>query len=124
MENKTLINRKQHGLIIAYMSVAIKRINETKYVVKSQNGGGEYEICSTDLGWVCSCPDHKFLGVKCKHIFAVDISFALHKEVEVARIELLGIHTCIYCNASNIVKDGLRHNKRGDNVNSNLPSDS
>jgi len=53
-------------------------------------------------------------GVKCKHIFAVEISFALRKEVEVARIEPLEINCCIFCNPSNIVKDGLRHNKRGD----------
>jgi hypothetical protein len=30
---------------------------------------------------VCACPDHTYRGVKCKHIFAVEISFALHKEV-------------------------------------------
>lgn len=96
------------------MSGAVKRISDLKYIVKSQNGGGDYDICSTDLGWVCSCPDHKFRGVKCKHIFAVEISFALHKEVEVARIEPLEIHTCIYRNSSNVVKDGLWHNKRGD----------
>jgi transposase-like protein len=112
--DKTAINREQQGLIIANMSGAVKRISDMKYIVKSQNGGGEYDVCSMDLGWVCSCPDHKFRGVKCKHIFAVEISFALHKEVEVARIEPLEIHTCIHCNSSNIVKDGLRHNKHGD----------
>ena len=85
--SKTAINRQQEGLAIANIDGAIKRINETKYVVKSQNGNGDYDVCSTDLGWVCSCPDHKFRGVKCKHIFAVEISFALRKEVEVARIE-------------------------------------
>ena len=79
--NKTAIIRQQQGFVIASISGAIKRISEIKYVVKSQNGGGEYDVCSTDLGWVCSCPDHKFRGVKCKHIFAVEISFALGKEV-------------------------------------------
>ena len=52
--------------------------------------------------------------MKCKHIFAVEISFALHKEVEVARIQPLDINCCIFCTSANIVKDGLRHNKRGD----------
>jgi hypothetical protein len=72
-------------MVIANIDGAIKRINESKYVVKSQNGNGDYHVSSTDLGWVCSYPDHKFRGVKCKHIF--EISFALRKEVEVARIE-------------------------------------
>jgi putative transposase len=51
--------------------------------------------------------------VKCKHIFAVEISFALHKEVEVARIEPVDIDFCVYCKSPWIVKDGLRHNKYG-----------
>ena len=112
--SKTAINRLQEGLVIANIDGAIKRISELKYIVKSQNGNGGYDVCSTDLGGVCSCPDHKFRGVKCKHVFAVEISFALRKEVEVARIEPLDINCCIFCNSSNIVKDGLRHNKRGD----------
>ena len=44
---------------------------------------------------------------------AVEISFALRKEVEVRRIEPVSIASCIYCNSFNIVKDGLRHNKYG-----------
>jgi len=112
--SNTAISREQQGFLIAETTGSIKRINEKTYAVKSQNGNGDYDIHSTDLGWVCSCPDHKFRGVKCKHVFAVEISFALRKEVEVARIEPLQINCCIFCNSSNIVKDGLRHNKRGD----------
>ena len=98
--SKTAINRQQEGLVMANIDGAIKRISEIKYVVKSHNGNGDYDICLTDLGWVCSCPDHKFRGVKCKHIFAVEISFALRKQVEVARIEPLQINCCIFCNIS------------------------
>jgi hypothetical protein len=36
--SKTAINRQQEGLVIANISGAIKRINDLKYVVKSQNG--------------------------------------------------------------------------------------
>ena len=111
--SKTTINRQQEGLVIANIDGAIKRISDLKYAVKSQNGGGDYDVCSTDLGWVCSCPDHKFRGVKCKHVFAVEISFALRKEVEVARIEPIDTQCCIYCKSSWIVRDGLRHNKYG-----------
>jgi putative transposase len=93
---------------------AIKRISELKYVVKSQNGNGDYDISSTDLGWVCSCPDPTYRGVKCKHIFAVEISFALRKQVEAARIEPVDTDFCMYCKSPWIVKDGLRHNKYGD----------
>jgi hypothetical protein len=81
----------------------------------SQSGNGDYEIRSTELCWVCSCSDHKFRGVQCKGIHAVIISFALRKEVEIRRIEpIVDIQSCIYCKSIKIVKDGLRHNKRGD----------
>ena len=111
--SKTAINRQQEGLVIANIDGAIKRISDSAYKVKSQNANGEYDVCSTGLGWVCSCPDHKFRGVKCKHVFAVEISFALRKEVEVARIEPIDTQCCIYCQSSWIVRDGLRHNKYG-----------
>lgn len=39
--------------------------------------------------------------------FAVEISFALRKEVEVARIEPINTRCCLYCNSANIVKDVL-----------------
>ena len=80
--NETALSREQLGFAIAQVEGTIKRISELKYILKPQDGNGDYDVCSTDLGWVCSCPDHKFRGVKCKHIFAVEISFALHKEVE------------------------------------------
>jgi transposase-like protein len=111
--SKTAINRQQFGLAIANIIGAVKRKSDSIYRVESQSGNGGYEVNSTDLGWVCSCPDHKFRGVKCKHIFAVEISFALHKEVEVARIEPVDIKCCIYCKSPSIIKDGLRYNKYG-----------
>jgi transposase-like protein len=53
--------------------------------------------------------------VKCKHIYAVEVSFAIPNEVEVRRIEpLVDTQECIYCKSVTIVKDGLRHNKHGD----------
>lgn len=47
--------------IVVQVEDAIKRISELKYIVKSQNGNADYDVSSTDLGWV-SCPDHKFRG--------------------------------------------------------------
>jgi putative transposase len=53
--------------------------------------------------------------VKCKHIYAVEISYAIRKEVEITKIEpLVNVNECIYCRSVTIVKDGLRHNKHGD----------
>jgi putative transposase len=79
--------RQQQGELIGKAIGAIKRIDNLRYSVISQSGNGNYEVHSTELGWVCSCPDHKFRGVQCKHIHAVIVSFALRKEVEIRRIE-------------------------------------
>ena len=76
---------------------------------------GKYKVILTKIGWTFSCPNHKFRGVKCRHIYAVEISYAIRRQVEVTRIEpLVNIHECIYCKSITIVKDGLRRNKSGD----------
>ena len=71
--------REQLGQVIATAKRAIKRMNASRYLVKSQSGNGKYVVSSTKLGWVCSCPGQKFRGVKCKHIYAVEISYAIRR---------------------------------------------
>jgi len=112
--NKQLIDRKEQGKVIAQMNGSIQRISERSYIINSQSGNGSYNISATELGWNCSCPDHIYRGIKCKHIHAVEISFALRKQVEVLKINPVQINCCVFCNSYNIVKDGMRHNKHGD----------
>lgn len=55
------------------------------------------------------------IEMQCKHCYAVEISLAIRKEVEVRKIEpITNINNCIYCNSISIVKFGIRHNKYGD----------
>ncbi|MFL6399444.1 MAG: hypothetical protein ACJ72J_07680 [Nitrososphaeraceae archaeon] len=49
--------------------------------MNSQSGNGAYNIQLTELGFVCSCADHEYRGVKCKHIHAIEFSFGLKKLV-------------------------------------------
>jgi hypothetical protein len=60
-----------------------KRINEREYEVKSSTRDEIYKKIITSIGWVCSCVDHMFRGVKCKHIYAIEFSLELSKTVEV-----------------------------------------
>jgi putative transposase len=112
--SKQLIDRQEQGRIISQMNDAINRINDTCYTVNSQSGNGSYNVNANELGWNCSCKDHLYRGVKCKHIYAVELSFAIRKQVEITKIEPISISNCILCKSANIVKDGLRHNKHGD----------
>lgn len=108
-------DRQERGQFIATAKRAINRMNAFRYLVKSQSGSGKYVVTANRLGWLCTCPDQKFRGVKFKHIYAVEISYAIRKEVEITKIEpLVNVNECIYCKSVSIIKDGLRHNKHGD----------
>lgn len=106
--------REDRGKAIAEKDGQIIRINDLSYKVKSQSSDILYDVTSTEIGWKCTCPDHISRGVKCKHIYAVEISYAIRKEVEVRKISPITISACLFCSSSNIVKEGLRHNKHGD----------
>jgi putative transposase len=115
--NKSSVNRKARGKSIAELQTNIRRINDRFYKVKSQSGNGKYDVTSNALGWTCSCADHKFRGVKCKHIFAVEFSLALREQViqeTSVVVPSLDTLSCIQCNSDRIVKDAIRHNKHGD----------
>lgn len=106
--------REQKGWEIANAFGSVKRIEPDSYKVKSQSGNGEYSINKKNGLWVCSCPDHVYRHVKCKHIYAVEISLALRTEVAIQRIEPLdNLNECIFCGSSNIMKWGVRKNKFG-----------
>ena len=64
-------NRKKSG---KHLRNTVKRINDTIYQVKSITKDETYRIVKTPQGWVCSCPDYTYRGVKCKHMYAVEFS--------------------------------------------------
>jgi transposase-like protein len=110
MENQT---RKERGMAIAQTQNQVRRIDASSYVVKSQSNHGEYHVSKDTRGWICECPDHVYRHIMCKHIFAVEFSASLREAVR--RIEPIdNLTECIFCGSSNIVKDGVRKNKRGD----------
>jgi putative transposase len=107
--------RQERGRAIAHTQNQIRRIDASLYVVKSQSNNGEYCVSKGADGWTCECPDHVYRHLMCKHIFAVEFSVSLRVQVAVKRIEPLeNLTECVFCGSSNIVKDGVRHNKYGD----------
>ncbi|MEM2915395.1 MAG: transposase, partial [Candidatus Bathyarchaeia archaeon] len=108
--------REERGLkIVNDKKNQIKRVNEFAYEVCSQSGNGVYLVSLTEKGWICECPDHKFRGLKCKHVFAVEFSIALRKAVGATKIEpIVDLQICQVCGSKNVVKDGIRHNQSGD----------
>jgi len=109
-------SREEKGLTIAQLKGQVNRIDDLTYTVKSQSGNGVYEIINSELGWLCSCPDHMYRGQKCKHIFAVEFSQKLRQTVQqvVATIKPIDAQACVRCNSSHIVKDAKRKTKYGE----------
>jgi transposase-like protein len=109
--------RVMRGQAIAKIEGQIKRLDDSTYQVNSQSGHGIYTVVwsSGYRAWRCSCPDHIYREVKCKHIWAVEFSRKIRAHVrENVVIQPLTVNACIFCQSTEIIKDGLRHNKSGD----------
>ncbi len=108
--------RESRGLLIAQAKKSqVSKVEENFYTIKSQSGNGEYALYQVDGEWHCECPDHTYRHVKCKHLYALEFSLKLKEKVKAnVTIQPLSTSQCIYCNSEQIVKDGLRHNKKGD----------
>lgn len=112
--------RSERAQNISLQKGAIKRNDENTYTVKSQSGNAFYLVTRRHIQnntWECNCPDHIYRHVKCKHIMPVEYSTELRNEVESTVkyvISPLSTLNCRYCNSTNIVRDGIRHNKYGD----------
>jgi putative transposase len=107
--------RETKGLEIAMAREnQITRIDRATYVVLSQSGNGKYVVCLSEKEWRCECPDHRFRGVKCKHIWAVEFSLKMREQVRQSLvIEEVTVSNCKFCHSSNIKKFGIRKNISG-----------
>ncbi|MCL4437085.1 MAG: DDE-type integrase/transposase/recombinase [Thaumarchaeota archaeon] len=109
--------RQERGQEIAKLDGEVKRVDQHFYRVNSQSGNGLYDIIEGELGWLCSCPDHIYRGVKCKHIWAVEFSLTYRKvvaEIHTVVEPVQNPMACKSCGSSNLLKYGVRHNKTGD----------
>lgn len=110
MQSNNKCNREEKGKAIPQEQ--IKRIDLDHYKVKSQSSDQWYDVISTEYGFRCTCPDHTFRKVCCKHIHCIEFSQEIKKHV-IQHIEQINYSLCLYCKSHNITKRGLRHNKYG-----------
>lgn len=109
IENK----RQEKGKEIALKSDLI-RVSDNHYHVHSQITFRDYDVILTNGKWRCTCPDHIFRHVCCKHIHAVEFSLKLRQEVREKNkvtIEPVSVDSCRFCQGKNIKKYGVRRNK-------------
>ena len=115
MNQQALVLRQVKGQQIAHLDGTIRRFSDDVYYVKSQSGNGEYTVYHVPTGWNCSCPDAKYRLVKCKHLWAVEISRAIREKVQSRTvIEPINAQACPLCQSVHIAKHGVRRNKYGE----------
>ena len=109
--------RITRGAAIASKPNQIVRIDDLTYTVRSQSSNKVYELMSTEHGWICSCPDHMYRGVCCKHIHAVEISTRMREAVKQNMpktvIPQVDLGRCKFCDSTHIVKHGIKKLKKG-----------
>lgn len=107
-------SRKDRGKQIALGHDQVFRVVDGFFRVKSQSTDRYYDVNNSEIGWKCNCPDHKFRGTKCKHIWAVAVSLGLREQAKKSIVlEPITITACQHCGSQNIKKSGIRHNKSG-----------
>lgn len=107
--------REEKGKKIAETPNCVFYVTDSKYKVLSQSNKGFYDVEETEIGWKCNCPDHRFRGMKCKHIYSVLVSLGMRNQAKSkVIIEPIVAVTCPVCGSSNSRRDGVRHNKSGD----------
>ena len=88
-----------------------------QFKVRSQTDPSKFYIIKrTDNGFVCVCPDHQEIKSDCKHIKVIleHIRKNVFSHDKFRIIERSIIKVCKYCDSGNIVKRGIRKNKKGD----------
>ncbi|KAG2478957.1 MAG: transposase [Nitrosopumilales archaeon] len=109
-------DRIEKGEEIAKQANSIHRLDANTYKVRSQATNKLYDVISTEKGWICTCPDHKYRKICCKHIHAVEFSLKVREQVRKENsviIEQLDVTICPQCASERFVKHGIRHNKSG-----------
>src|SRR5450759_1256677 len=89
--------RRMKGQQIAEHEGEVSRIDADTYKVHSQTSDSWYSVIRSGPEWFCACPDFTHRQIKCKHIFAVELSVALRNRIEQSRvIEPLDVQSCLY----------------------------
>ena len=110
-------NRQLRGREIAEKHPdQIKKINKTKFLVKSQTKKNEVHVVFfSKFGWVCICNDYTFRQKKCKHIWALEFRGIIKNEEKMQPTWIIpdsDVISCPFCSSNSFTKYGWRYNKK------------
>ncbi len=89
-----------------------KQLKENVFRIPSQNFKKYYYVTNRNGEWHCTCPDHKYRKVACKHIYAVRFWIALKQKLEKQEIEETEPIVCKFCGSPDAIKYGKNGKKQ------------
>lgn len=103
--------RMKRGFEIVKKGEKILEIADNVFSVPSQSTTENYLVVKAEEEWICTCPDHKYRKVVCKHIHAVRFWLALKGRLEsdVPSVEAI---ECKWCTSKSVIKYGKESRKQ------------
>lgn len=89
-----------------------KQVKGNIFRVPSQNSKDYYYVTNKNGELYCTCPDHKYRKVTCKHIYAVRFWLALKQKLEKQEVEEIEPIVCKFCGSPNVIKYGRNGKKQ------------
>lgn len=111
--------RQIRGFAILAQPNTIKQVNANTFRVRSQSNPHVEYVVTNGKELDCSCPDHTYRGVVCKHLYGVRALLELRSKpdassiVQLAKEILVTPTSCPRCNAITVKQRGVRKNLSG-----------
>jgi len=111
--------RQIRGFAILAQPNTIRQVNANTFKVRSQSNPQVEYVVTNGKELDCTCPDHVYRGVICKHIFSVQSLVSLKNKpdassiIEIARQVLEAPTGCPECNSTAVKQRGVRKNQSG-----------
>jgi transposase-like protein len=98
------------GFEIIQKGEKISEVADNVFSVPSQSKNENYLVVKAEEKWICTCLDHKYREIICKHIHAVRFWLALNGKLE-AKVKL-EITECKWCHSKSVIKYGKEAEKQ------------
>jgi len=105
--------RAMRGYAIIAKGDTPKQIEPNVFTVPSQSSDKVYTVTFDGKNWHCTCPDHRYRKVVCKHIYAVRFWLALREKLVEEKTQIEETKpACKFCGSPNVIKYGKNGKKQ------------
>ena len=94
--------RMKRGFEIVQKGTKILEVADNVFSIPSQSTNENYLVINAEEKWICTCPDHKYRQVVCKHIHAVRFWLALNCKLE-KKVQTVLVE-CKWCGSKSVIK--------------------